>query len=215
VSVDRVLAIVGIAVSAVGIGIAIIAPNVRLIGWAFLVAGLLALAAIPVSRIIERRRGSPPAKPKTLQELFKQDFDYTLRATQDLTLQQGHGGPETKLLGQVYFDGGANSKFVDFFVPHDENTFSICSALVGYANEMMRSVNENVLVFAGQAGQTQRTSMKDATFSGQVVIYHQDHLSAREQADLEDLYRGHGLTLVLRGPSYAAVQAISAAGKRG
>jgi hypothetical protein len=212
VSLDRVLAIIGIAIGAGGIGIAILAPTARPIGWISIAVGVGALIAIPVLNFVARRRAlPPPPRPKTLLDLFKQDFDYTLRHTRELKVQLENDGPQTNVLGQVYFDGGANSKFVGFFVPHSENVFSVCAALAVCTNEMLQSMNQDVLVEMGHIGQSQRTSMKGATFSGQVIIYHQGHFSAREQADLEELYKRHGLTLVLRGPSYAAVQAIGAA----
>lgn len=66
-SLDRILGVLGIAVSALGIGIAILFPTARLIGWFFLGLGVILIASILANRLLQPPEASTArAEPRIL-----------------------------------------------------------------------------------------------------------------------------------------------------
>jgi hypothetical protein len=61
-SIDRILAMVGIAVSAIGVAVAVLVPTVRIVGWLFLGGGILIVLAIPVLHFVTQAITTGPTR---------------------------------------------------------------------------------------------------------------------------------------------------------
>ena len=168
--------------------------------WWFLIA------ARPIPR--ETEQAESPAQV-TLEGLFRNDFDYTLRRSRNITLTDSSGDRFT-LLSQVYLDFSGGSKFVGFLVPQGEVTTVVGRHIAETYSELVGLVEEGVDISGGTTGQPQQFNAADLALSGRVYLYHHDHLTARQIADLEEYYEQKDLTLALRGADYLATRLIGA-----
>jgi len=125
----------------------------------------------------------------SMSDVFQNDFPNTMKLTDGaMSVQWKDTGRTTYIKRQLYLDFPANSKFVGFYVPTSDpldpsRTAEICLKLV-QSDAVQRALDEmprNTQILAGLA---QPTTIQDLTFSGRVLIYHDDFLSVTQQADI-------------------------------
>jgi hypothetical protein len=159
-------------------------------------------------------------KPPTLLDLFKRDFSNTLRSSdnEDAISINWHDGAVTKIKRQVYMDFPAKTKFAGFYIPSptprsadisSEKAFTACLTLLenDSVQQAFDHVSESVAILAGRDGQM--TSIKDLTFSGRVLIYHEEFLSIPQKADILRAYAIKNLDVQFVGSEYLGDQVIA------
>lgn len=73
--------------------------------------------------------------------------------------------------------------------------------------EAFDHVMKSVAIGAGSEGQM--TTIQDLTFSGRVLIYHQDFLSIPQKADILKAYAAKNLAVQFMGPDYLGTRVIA------
>lgn len=160
-------------------------------------------------------------KPPTLLDLFKSDFPNTMKVTdQDLPgyQLQAHDGTKVDIRRQVYMDFPAKTKFIGFYVsrpvpsPLDfkaEETAAACFQILknNSVQDSFDHFAKNVAVMAGQQGQM--TAIQDLTFSGRVMIYHEEFLSIPQKASIMNAYRAKNMDVQFMGDEYLGAQVIA------
>jgi hypothetical protein len=159
-------------------------------------------------------------KPPTLLDLFKKDFSNTMKVSDDepaLSVTSKNGAT-IKIRRQVYMDFPAKAKFVGFYIYapsppsadiSGEETFIACSKLVeaDAVQQAFEHFSKQVAVLAGQG--EQMTSIQDLTFSGRVLIYHEEFLSIPQKAEILKAYGSKGFAVTFMGNDYLGTQVIS------
>jgi hypothetical protein len=153
-----------------------------------------------------------PDKPETLEQLFKTDFDRTLRLHTELTMT----GPaiSEKAILQIYFDMDAGTYFVGFYVPRTPNTFMVLQYLADEYQKNAEQLRKDVEVTSRDPGDIASTKLNDFPFSRRIYAYHEIELSIQEIAALDSLYRGKNLVLQLRGTQYRTTRWLQKAASK-
>lgn len=161
------------------------------------------------------------AKPPTLLDLFKNDFPNAMKASDtniDAYTIGAPGGSTIKVKRQTYMDFDAKTKFIGFYVsspsppPVDfsaDTTFAACMELLkhGAVQDTFDHFDGQVAVLGGRGDQM--TAQKDLTFSGRVLIYHEEFLSIPQKAHILDAYKTKGMEVIFRGSDYLGDRAIA------
>jgi pyrimidine deaminase RibD-like protein len=159
-------------------------------------------------------------KPPTLLDLFKNDFSNTLKMS-DKEIPIAINWPDattTKISRQVYMDFPAKTKFLGFYIPpaippsadiSGNKTFFACMKLLeaDAVQKAFEHVSKQVAVLAGREGQM--TSIQDLTFSGRVLIYHDEFLSIPQKADIIRAYAAKQFDVQFMGPDYVGDQVVA------
>ena len=160
-------------------------------------------------------------KPPTLLDLFKNDFSRTLRASDkdvDAYTVNVPEGSTIKVKRQTYEDYDAKTKFIGFYISRPEpppkdfsgqDTFVVCMELLKHdaVQETFDQFGKQVAVMSGYGDQM--TTSKELTFSGRVLIYHEEFLSIPQKADILKAYKEKGLAVTFRGSDYLGTQVIA------
>jgi hypothetical protein len=191
---------------------------------AILACGYWWLAGV-MSKPADKAGTSPPPaadeKPPTLLDLFKKDFPGTLKASDKDVDAYTIGTPEgstIKAKRQIYEDYEAKAKFIGFYIsspdppPKDfsgQDTFAACMELLkhGSVQETFDHFGKQVAIMSGYGDQM--TTSKELTFSGRVLIYHEEFLSIPQKADILKAYKEKGLAVTFRGSDYLGTQVIA------
>ena len=125
----------------------------------------------------------------------------------DLSIARPEAAP-LLLRGQLYRDFAGRSEFIGFLLPQGEATPEAAALIADGITDLRRLISERFNVSGSTFVGDPLTTGAELVFSGRVFIYHRDQLSARQRADLEELFEARTLSLILRGPDYLATQLI-------
>ena len=180
-------------------------------------------ATVQPSKPAESAKSVPKEaeKPPTLLDLFKKDFPSMLKASDTNVDAYTIGTPEgskIKVKRQTCEDYEAKTKFIGFYIsrpdppPKDssaQDTFVACMELLKHnaVQETFDHFGSSVAVMSGYGDQM--TASKDLTFSGRVLIYHEELLSIPQKADILKAYKEKGLAVTFRGSDYLGTQVIA------
>ena len=152
----------------------------------------------------------------TLLDLFKKDFSNTLRSSdqEDAIKFQRPDGASLNIRRQVYMDFPAMAKFAGFYIPmpppplnlSGDMTFNACLALIkaDAVQQAFDHVASQVAIASGRDGQM--TRIQDLTFSGRVLIYHEEFLSIYQKADILKAGEAKGMGIQFMGMDYLGTQ---------
>jgi hypothetical protein len=152
-------------------------------------------------------------KPPRLDDLFRQDLPYTMKVTFDDTGIQWGDGSVLPIKRQVYLDFQAKTQFVGFFIPSadqlsvTDKTYNACLRLVDVVERTMEDIRKQVAISGGYADEM--NSVQDLTFSGRVLLYHEDFLSIVQKAEIIKSYKAKGYDVQFRGPDYLGNQVVA------
>jgi hypothetical protein len=160
-------------------------------------------------------------KPPKLLDLFKKDFPSTLKASDtdvDAYTISSTDGSTTRIKRQTYEDYEARTKFIGFYVSRPtppakdfsgQTTFAACIELLNHnaVHETFDHFGKQVAIMSGYGDQM--TTSKDLTFSGRVLIYHEEFLPIQSKADILKAYQAKGLAVTFRGHDYLGTQVIA------
>ncbi|MFI5102947.1 MAG: hypothetical protein ACHP9V_06220 [Terriglobales bacterium] len=143
--------------------------------------------------------------PPTMSDVFTNDFPNTMKLSDEGEFHWKDINSVTHLKRQLYLDFPANSKFVGFYIPTTDpsdlsRTAEICLNLahIDAVQHVLGELPKKTFIAAG-LGQT--TTIQDLTFSGRVVIYHDDFLSITQQADIIRAFAEKHYAVGFFGPS--------------
>jgi hypothetical protein len=190
-----------------------IAPKWR--RWLWLCLALSA-AVFVWSLLPEARQNQDIAKeePKpagkhieTLLELFKSDFSNLMKLSNEITASIGNtdGTFAYNILvkDSVYLDYNANIKFYSFYIPKspDNQSFNFCTHLAKEYPNIISKLSDSVTTSAKDPGDP-LISSRDLVFSGRIYLYHEDEMTLKQKAELEDLFKANGASIIFRGLDY-------------
>jgi hypothetical protein len=160
----------------------------------------------------------PKEKPPTLLDLFKSDFPNTTKASD--TNADAYGitsddGVTVKVKRQMYMDFDAKVKFIGFYISmptpptgdfSGQKTAAACMELLRHdaVQDTFDHFGNQVAVMAGRGDQM--TSLKDLTFSGRVLIYHEEFLSIPQKSEILTAYKAKRMDVIFRGMDYLGSQ---------
>jgi hypothetical protein len=175
---------------------------------AWLVPGLVGVLAILVWSYLDRKNEEPKETanvPKeefpTLVGLFKSDFPTALKLGNEITATIQGGGKVT-FQQQVFQHYESNTEFIGFYVPATPDALRLIEWLSTGFRAEYEKLRRGIKVAAKSPGDLTHSLSETLAFTGRVYIYHESPITLRQAADLVDLYRAHGLHLVLRGSDY-------------
>ena len=106
--------------------------------------------------------------PKTLLQLYKEDFNTLLRAHKEFTVNMKSGGV-IKILFSVHLDFSSGIKFVSFYIPWCTESSPICKQFIQDYKKCGDDVTGGVDVIASFPGDS--TSMKSNSLKYSGMIY--------------------------------------------
>jgi hypothetical protein len=128
-----------------------------------------------------------------------------MKATLDDRGIQWKDGFVLPIKRQVYMDFQAKTRFVGFYVPSanqldSDREYNACLDLADDVEQTMIDVGKKQAISAGYSDE--QTSMQELMFSGRVLLYHEDHLSILQKADIIKAYKAKHFDVQFRGPDY-------------
>jgi len=164
------------------------------------------LPSIPVDHAAKPPVPPIDAKPPTLESLFKSDVPYAAKIG-NTNILQGPSGDRLNVRTQIYVDFTGKTKFVGYYIPHFDHTYEVCLGIVSSVKLTIEDAENGLQVTAGYKGE--QTSLKDLTFSGRVLLYHEDFLSIPQKAEIIKTYTADGFDVNFRGPEYLGDQVVA------
>jgi diguanylate cyclase (GGDEF)-like protein len=157
-----------------------------------------------------RNQSNPNDIPPSLSDLFTQDFPNAMKASDDaIAIKWKDTNAILHIKRQLYLDFPGRNKFVGFYIPSSDpldatRTAEACLKLAGVdaVHQALEEMSKKTFVAGGQGGQMDTIS--DLTFSGRVVIYHDDFLSITQRADIIRAYAAKHYAVQFMGPDYLA-----------
>ena len=138
--------------------------------------------------------------PKTLIDLFKNDFNNLLRFFEDITLENKDG--KVTIKSQAYFDFSAQTFFIGYYIPNTPKTYNICVYISkNYKNALDHKKH---LIAESSSSGLQPVNTSELKFSGRVFLYHETPLLEEQRRALFALYKSEGLSLQFRDYQYVA-----------
>jgi hypothetical protein len=164
-----------------------------------------------VSRTIDMREGQLPSKvppvsepEPTLISLMDTGFPH-LNKFWGKPVVQFEDGFSLEVKSALYFDMfTSGSKFLGFYIPRTSRVIEVCAALATHAIELGDVLSNGGLSITSKAPGENPQTLNDLSYSGKVYLYHQDSLTHKQMADVEELFKAQKLNVVLRGPDFLA-----------
>jgi hypothetical protein len=158
------------------------------------------------STVPDKPAGKHVDRPKTLFELFNTDFSNLLKLSSEVTATIGNtDGTSHNIAAKVsvYSDYIANSKFYSFYIPKSpvNQSFDVCTRLAKEYPNIINKISDSVITSTKEPGGPSISS-RDLVFSGRIYLYHENDMSLKQKAELEDLFKANGAHIIFRGPDY-------------
>jgi hypothetical protein len=162
----------------------------------------------PTSTVSDNKpAGKHIERPQTLFELFKSDFSNLAKLSNEVTATIGNtdGTFAYNILVKysIFFDFNANSKFYSFYIPKspDSQSFNFSTHLAIEYPTIINRLSEAVTTSTKDPGGP-LISSSDLVFSGRIYLYHEDEMTLKQKAELEDLFKANGAHIIFRGLDY-------------
>src|SRR5271166_94919 len=141
-------------------------------------------------------------KPPTLLDLFRKDFPNVMKGSDSSDVDAytigTHDGVTIKVKRQIYEDYAAKTKFIGFYIGtptppamdfSGRATIVACMELLNHnaVQDTFDHFMKSVAVMSGYGDEM--TTSKDLTFSGRVLIYHEEFLPIENKADILRAYQ--------------------------
>jgi hypothetical protein len=160
------------------------------------------------SRVAESRVGVTPevspnvdsGKEPTLSSLMNADFPSLMKLHGKPVLQFADG-TSCEIEDVLYVDFRSGSKFIGIYVPSSPKSLQVLLSTSDIARQLGDELAKDLRVTSKMPGENPQ-DIATLTYTGRVYLYHQDHLTHRNIADIEDAFRKHNMDAVLRGPDF-------------
>jgi len=184
-----------------------------LLGGGLFAAALFYAINKPTPTASSQSQTAEATKPPTLISLFNSDFPNTMKLTEAdaIGIKFDEDGSELHITRQLYLDFPAKTQFVGFYVPSSlpsiTRSFAACLKLVQGVRDALDDMPKRV--FVGAAFPEKMNTIHDLTFSGRVLLYHEDFLSIPQKAEIIKIYKAKNLDVQFRGPDYLGTELIA------
>lgn len=112
-------------------------------------------------------------------------------------------GATLQITSALYFDlFTSGAKFLGFHVPSSPRVLDACSAIAARATELGDALGDGGLKVKCKIPGESPQTLSDLRYSGKVYLYHDDPLTHKQMADVEDMFKAQTLTVVFRGPDF-------------
>lgn len=112
-------------------------------------------------------------------------------------------GSELQITSALYFDlFTSGTKFLGFHVPSSSRTMQVCSILAEKAIELGDALSNGGLQITSKAPGENPEKHTDLRYSGKVYLSHDDVLTHKQMGEVEEIFKGQQLNVVLRGPDF-------------
>ena len=188
--------------------------------WAT-VGGCIAIAAGALAIFLwirlRRKQVTPASSPasstpdrKTLLELFKTDFEHTLRTEVETTATRPDGF-QYKFVTKAFQDFQSGGWFGGFYLPRAEEGigYAVAASLANDFDRLLADAKNGVAIKSKDPGDSSPVEFKDLVFSRRIYLYHEDDYSLKQQSDLTEAFKEKSVSLQLRGPSYVTSRWMS------
>jgi|GEM_PF-1092433 len=148
---------------------------------------------------------SSPEAPKTLYDLFLEDFPHQLklRRTSDIIIE---GKPVYQIEYRLVLDFDSKTKFLSVYLPSSSYMRAACEYLPRAYRALLDTRPSGIAEMEAHWPGERATELKDLRFSGRIYVYHEDALLASELETLTALYKSKGLDVRFRGDTYTYVR---------
>jgi hypothetical protein len=119
-------------------------------------------------------------------------------------------GIDLSMKQQVYLDFLGKSKFVGFYMPvstdpiSGRKTYKMCMALIDAVQSALDDLPRRLQMKSGFG--LEGNTIEELTFTGRVVLYHEDSLSIIQKVEIINAYKVKHFDVQFRGPDYLANQ---------
>lgn len=188
---------------ALGAGALTVAPTAIWIGWSIMALAAVGLLSLAIYHF-RPRRPAIAAPQKTLEDLFKSDFDGLGSFLGHMILMAADRRAD--LPARIYFESKTNSKFASVFISF-QNAW-VWQIFPEHFLECMEKLERNTgaMSMITPFGDEYMHSA-ETVFSGRVYIYHEVPLTHSDIAALEVRLKAHGVpSPVFRGFAYQQMQ---------
>jgi hypothetical protein len=108
-----------------------------------------------------------------------------------------------QITSALYFDlFTSGAKFLGFYVPRSPRVLEVFSAIASHATELGDALGDGGLKIVCKAPGENPQTVSDLTYSGKVYLYHEDDLTHKQMADVEEIFKSQHLAVVLRGRDF-------------
>jgi hypothetical protein len=160
---------------------------------------------IPLDSHIEESR--PVPLPKSLKDLFNEDFSNCLKFTNQCSISSADGKNKTDVPWHICNDSTAGTKFLSLYIPRSPDSYNVCAALSDFPHQAIEHERKSgVEIQSKSPGDSSHVDMKDLQFSGRVYLYDEALLSLTELGALEALYKSKNLFPQFRGSEYVTAR---------
>lgn len=151
----------------------------------------------------EEHKDTEPEHPN-FEKLFKSDFNNYMRQSGEDTFvtENKEGKRSLRVLHELCYDFQGKSKFLGFYIPSSPDSYKLCVFLSEEYKKIINDLESKTEVTGGHVTEFSMTSGKDLVFTGRIYIYHEDSFSHQQLAELEQLYKSKGLSVLFRGTEY-------------
>lgn len=136
----------------------------------------------------------------TLESLMETDFP-SMMVLSGKPVVNFPDGSSFEIRSKLYIDFSSGGKFIGLCVPTSPKTFEICIQLAAHTKEIGDALHDGLRVISKPLGENPM-EIKALAYTGRVYLYHDDFLTHRQIADIEDQFRAHQLNVTLRGPDH-------------
>jgi hypothetical protein len=143
-----------------------------------------------------------PDHPPSLADVFEGDFPTLMKARNDLSIE----GTIFPMKQQVYLDFPGKAEFVGFYVPASPdpisgtNTSKVCMMLIDQVQVALDGLLKKLKIKQGFG--FEGNTLDELTFTGRVLIYHDELLSITQRAEIINAYKLKHLDVQFRGQEY-------------
>jgi len=138
--------------------------------------------------------------PITLKDIFRHEFSHTVRLEKKKRVFSATRGIDVEIIAKVYDDFTKNVRFISYYVPRTTGTFWICCHLLREPEIALSIENEVLVKETYDSGNV--TLFRHLPFSGKIIFYIEDMLTAPEEKMLFDEAIRYGRSVAIRGPRY-------------
>lgn len=175
------------------------------------VATLIVFSAAVILTLVKQPSALTQAQPPKAKSTEAQPTMLSLMDTGFPNLNKLWGSPvihfgdgaSLPIKSALYFDlFTSGAKFLGFYIPSSARVLEACAVLANHAVELGDSLSNSGLALTCKKPGENPQTLSDLRYSGKVYLYHEDALTHKQMADVEEVFRHKQLTVILRGPDF-------------
>lgn len=142
---------------------------------------------------------APEEQQPTMESLMESGFPAALMKLSGKPVITFPDNTSFEIRSKLYLDFHSGSKFIGLYIPSSPRTCEICLVLASKVRELGDALQNDLRIISKFPGENPQ-DVKNFAYTGRVYLYHDDFLTHRQIADIEDQFRANHLEVILRGP---------------